>query len=142
MSDEVKFAKTYIEVDNELVAKVTKFSRKVDIEEEDTTGSEDYIAGTDVLHKQFVSISVGETADIEGITRESSISGLQDGQSELRDAAETGKAVTVKQSRYTGFGWLLRGFFTSYEEDGEKGGVYKWKGTFRINSKTEVTPGS
>lgn len=140
--DEVKFARTQIQVDNEVVAKVTTFSRKVDISEEDVTGSEDYIAGTNVLHQNFVSIAVGETADVEGIAIESSSSGLDDGQSELRDAAESGKEVTMRHVRHTGFGYLMTGFFTSYEESGSTSEVYKYKGSFRINSKTEITPGS
>ena len=139
---EVKFAKTQIQVDNELVAKVTKFDRNVEIAEEDTTGSEDYIAGTDILHLQFVSISVGETAEMEGIAMESSSEGLDDGQSELRNAAETGKTVNVRYTRNTGFGYLLTGFFTSYKESGACPEVYKWSGSFRINSKVQIVPGS
>lgn len=140
--NEVKFARTQIQVDNEVVAKITSFSRQVDISEEDVTGSEDYIAGTNVLHQNFVSIAVGETADVEGIAIESSSSGLNDGQSELRDAAESGKEVTMRQVRHTGFGNVMTGFFTSYEESGSTSEVYKFKGSFRINSKVEVTPGS
>jgi hypothetical protein len=142
MGNEVKFARTEIQVENEVVAKVTSFSRKVDISEEDVTGSEDYIPGTNVLHQNFASIAVGETADVEGIAIESSASGLDDGQSELKDAAESGKDVTMRQIRNTGFGHLLTGFFTSYEENGSTSEVYKYKGSFRINSKVAITPGS
>lgn len=139
---EVKFAKTQIEIDNEVVAKIMSFTRSVEISEEDVTGSEDYIAGTDVLHQQFVSIAVGETAEIEGIAIESADVGLDDGQSELKEAAESGKTVEIRQTRATGFGHLMSGFFTSYEESGSTSEVYKFKGSFRINSKTEITPGS
>lgn len=142
MSNEVKFARTQIKVDDEVVAKITSFNKATEISEEDTTGSEDYIAGTDVLHQQFVSIAVGETAEIEGIAIESAESGLDDGQSELRDAAETGQTVNLVQTRATGYGWNMTGFFTSYEESGSTSEVYKFKGSFRINSKVEITPGS
>lgn len=140
--NEVKFARTQIQVDNEVVAKITSFSRSVEISEEDVTGSEDYIPGTNVLHQQFVSIAVGETAEIEGIAIESSAAGLDDGQSELRDAAEAGQEVTLRHTRMTGYGYTMSGFFTSYEESGSTSEVYKFKGSFRINSKTEITPGS
>jgi len=140
--NEVKFANTVIQVQSETVAKVTSFKRSVEIDEEDTTGSEDYIVGTDVLHKQFVSIAVGETADVEGIAIESTLTGLDDGQSELRDAAERGETVSMKYTRYTGYGYTFTGFFTKYEESGSTTEVYKYKGTFRINSKVEITPAS
>lgn len=142
MADEVKFARTEIQIQNEVVAKITSFSKATEISEEDVTGSEDYIAGTNVLHNKFVSISVGETADIEGITIESADTGLDDGQSELKDAAETGADVTVRYVKHTGYGYSMSGFFTSYEESGSTSEVYKFKGSFRINSKTEITPGS
>lgn len=142
MEQEVKFARTTLEVDNELVAKLTTWSKATEVAEEDITGSEDYIAGTNVLHLVFASISVGETAEMEGISMQSSVTGLNDGQSELKDAANTGKTVTVRQVNHNGFGYLLTGFFTSYEESASVSEVYKWKGSFRINTKTEITPGS
>lgn len=139
---EVKFAGTVVEVDNEVVSKITSFNRKVSVSEQDITGSEDIVPGTDVLHQVFTSIAVSETADIEGITIESSTSGLDDGQSELKDAVDQGKIITLKSTRNTGYGWALSGFFTSYEEGADTSGVYTYKGSFRINSKTEITPGS
>jgi hypothetical protein len=142
LEQEVKFARTNIEVDGETVAKVTTYSRAVEVAEEDITGSMDYIAGTNVLHQQYASISVGETAEMEGISMESNETGLNAGQSELKDAAETGKTVTLRHTKHTGFGYVFSGFFTSYEESAGVSEVYKWKGSFRINSKTEITPGS
>ncbi len=140
--NEVKFAKTVIQIQSETVAKVTSFKRAVEISEEDVTGSEDYIAGTDVLGQQFVSIAVGQTADVEGIAIESAVTGLDDGQSELRDAAEHGETVTMKYTRFTGYGYTFTGFFTKYEESGSTSEVYKFKGSFRINTKVEIKPGS
>jgi len=138
----VKFAGTIIELENEVVAKVTSFNRSVSISEEEVTGAEDVIPGTDVLQQQFVSTSVGETASVEGIAIEDELSGLDEGQSQLRDAAESGAIVTIKHIRNTGYGYLMTGFFTSYEESGEAGGVYKFSGSFRVNNKAEIVPGS
>jgi hypothetical protein len=139
---EVKFAGTILEVDDEVVAKITSFSRAVTISEEDITGSEDVIAGTDVLHQEFAAIAVGETANLEGIAIESEAEGIDAGQSELRDAAESGKEVVLKQTRNTGYGQAMTGFFTSYNESGSTSGVYRFTGAFRINSKVELLPGS
>lgn len=142
VEDEVKFGNTVVQVDNEIVSKVTSFNTKTDVSEEEITGSEDVVAGTNVLFSKFTAIKVGKTADVEGISIESADSGPDDGQSELQDAVDQGKIVTLKSTKNTGYGWNLSGFFTSYEEGADTSGVYKWKASFRVNQKTEVTPGS
>lgn len=142
MANEVKFAETVIEVQSEVVAKVTSFNRSVSISEEDVTGAEDVIAGSDILHSQFVSIAKGETAAVAGIAVESAVSGLDSGQSELKDAAEAGEVVTITHTKANGYGSTLTGFFTSYEETGAIGSVYKWSGNFRVNTNVPVVPGS
>lgn len=141
MAGEVKFAGTVIEIDNEVVAKVTSFERSVSISEEDVTGSEDVIAGSDVLQQQFVAVAVGETATIEGIAVEDE-AGPDAGQSALAEAAESGIQVVLKHIRNSGYGKQLTGFFTAYSENGSTSGVYRFSGTFRVNSKTEIVPGS
>ena len=140
--NEVKFAGTVVFIENEIVSKVNAFNRSVSVSEENITGSEDVVPGTNVLLEQFASIAVSETANVEGITIESASEGLDVGQSELRDAVDQGKIVTMTSTKNNGYGWSLSGFFTAYEETGDKSGVYKYKGTFRINSKTEISPGS
>jgi hypothetical protein len=142
VENEVKFANTIVTVDSEVVSKVTSFNKKTSVSEENITGSEDVVPGTDVLHEVFTSIAVNETADVEGISIESEENGPDDGQSELQDAVDEGKIVTLTSTKSTGYGWTLSGFFTSYEEGADTSGVYKWKATFRINSKIQITPGS
>ncbi len=139
---EVKFAGTVVEVDALVVAKVTAFNKDLSVSEEDVTAAENVIAGTDVLHTEFASIAVSETASVEGITIETAAGGLNAGQSELRNAAEKGKTVTIRHVRNTGYGYLLTGFFTGYNETGDVSGVYKYKTTFRVNSKVDIVPGS
>lgn len=139
---EVKFAGTAIYIDNELVAKVTSWKRDVSTAEENITGSEDYIPGTDVLHEQYSPISVGESAEVEGISIEKRTTGLDDGQSELKDAGESGKIITVRHVKNNGYGEICVGFFTKYEESASTTESYKFKGSFRINSVTRITPGS
>lgn len=139
MAGEIKFAGTVIEIDNEVVAKVTSFERSVSISEEDVTGSEDVIPGTDVLRQQFVSVAVGETATVEGIAVEDD-AGPDAGQSALAEAAESGTQVVLKHTRNSGYGKQLTGFFTSYSETGSTSGVYRFSGTFRVNSTAEITP--
>lgn len=140
--NEVKFAGSVVMVDGEIVAKITGFNKNASISEEDVTAAQNVIPGTDVLHSEFVSIMVSETANVEGIVIEEAVGGMDDGQSELKNAAETGKTVVLRQTRNTGYGYTLSGFFTSYEESGDVSGVYKFKSTFRINTKTEIVPGS
>lgn len=142
VEDEVKFGNTVVIIDNEIVSKVTGFNKNTAVKEENITGAEDVIPGTNVLHDIFTAISVGETATVEGICIESANYGPDDGQSELKDAVDTGKIITMKQTRNTGYGYIMTGFFTSYDEGADASGVYKFKGTFRINTKQEVTPGS
>lgn len=139
---EVKFAGTTVLVEGLILAKVTAFNNDTSISEEDVTAAENVIPGTDVLHGEFTPIAVNETAAIEGITIETSLAGRDVGQSELKDAAEKGKIITIRRVRNTGYGEILNGFFTAYNETGDVSGVYKFKSTFRVNSKTEIVPGS
>jgi hypothetical protein len=142
MADEVIFGNTIVTVESEVVAKVTAFNKQASISEEDVTGAEDVVAGSNVLSQKFVSIAVGRTANVEGIVIESAASGRDDGQSELEAAASSGSEVTLRHTRNTGYGTALTGFFTSYEESGDTSGVYKFKGAFRVNTKTDIVPGS
>lgn len=142
MANEVKFANTVITVQSEVVAKVTNFTKSVSVSEVDVTGAEDVVAGTNILYQQFVPIAVGETASVEGITVEDEVSGLDVGQSELKDAAESGEVVTIQHTRNTGYGTEYTGFFTSYEESGGVNGVYTFRGDFRVTSKSDIVPSS
>lgn len=142
VTGEVKFAGTVVTVAAEIVAKVTSWKRNLSIDEEDITGSEDVIPGTDVLHKEFTPIAVGETAEVEGVSIETNQAGLDSGQSELKDAASSGQIVEVRHTKNNGYGDVLSGFFTSYEESGSTTETYKFKGTFRVNSRTAIAPGS
>ena len=142
VENEVKFGGTYVTIENEVVAKVTAFNKNIAVKEENITGSEDIIPGTNVLYEKFTGISVGQTATTEGIIIESTQYGPDDGQSELKDAAEAATIVTMRCVKNTGYGWILEGFFTSFDEGADTSGVYKYKGTFRINAKTEIVPGS
>lgn len=142
VANEIKFAKTIIRVKGYTVSKVTSWTKSAETSEENITGSEDYIAGTDVLREQYTSISVGETAELEGIAIEDATTGRDDGQSALKEAAESGEIVELRQTNFNGFGETYTGFFTSYEETGSTSEVYKWSGSFRINTKEAITPGS
>lgn len=140
--NEIKFAKTVVKVNGYVVAKVTSWTDSAETSEEDITGAEDYIAGTDILREQYTPISVGQTAEMEGIAIEDPNSGRDDGQSALKTAAKSGEIVELIKTNFNGFGYTYSGFFTSYEESASSSEVYKWKGSFRINGEVEVTPGS
>jgi hypothetical protein len=85
---------------------------------------------------------VSKTCEIEGIVIESESTGRDYGQSALKTASESGQSVVIKETRNTGFGNASTGFFTAYEESASTSEVYKFKGTFRINSVEAITPGS
>jgi hypothetical protein len=139
---EVKFGNTVIEIDDVVVAKITSYNASSEISEEDITGSEDVVPGTNVLSQQFTPIAIAKTCEVEGIVIESGVTGRDYGQSALKTAADSGKVVTVKETRNTGFGAASVGFFTAYEENASTSEVYKFKGTFRVNSVTTIQPGS
>ena len=132
---EIRYAGTAITLDDVVVAKVTSFSRSLTVAEENVTGAEDIVDGGDILEEKFVAISVGETAQMEGIA----IAG-DPGQSALKTAAETGAEVDIEHILPTGEGKTLTGFFTNYEERGSITEVYKFSGTFRVNSKADIVP--
>lgn len=138
---EIKFAGTVVEIDDEVVAKVSSFQRAISVNEEEITGAGDVVPGSFILQQQFIAVSIGETVSLEGIAIEDS-EGPDKGQSDLREAAETGEIVTIKHERNTGYGIAYTGFFTAYEETGSISGVYRFSGTFRVNSKSDIIPGS
>ena len=131
--EEIRFAGTVIEVDNSVVAKVTSFTRTFNIQEEDVTGAEDVMDGSLILHTKFIPVSVGETVNLAGIAIEGDA-----GQSALREAAENGIEVVLKQTRPTGYGLSMTGYFTGYEESGANASVYKFSGTFRVNEREDI----
>lgn len=133
MADEIRFAGTVITVDDEVVAKVTSWTRTFSITEEDVTGAEDVMEGSLILHTKFIPVSVGETVNLAGIAVEG-----DSGQSQLKEAAENGTEVTLKQVRPTGYGVTMTGYFTGYEETGATASVYKFSGTFRVNTRQDV----
>jgi len=139
---EVKFGNTVVEIDDVVIAKITSWTASSEISEEDVTGSEDVVAGSNVLSQVYTPIAVSKTCEVEGIVIESESVGRDYGQSALKTAADSGKMVTVKETRNTGHGNASTGFFTSYEESASTSEVYKFKGTFRVNETTPITPGS
>lgn len=131
---EIKFACTEIMINSEIVAKVTSFRRSLSIDEEDITGAEDAMAGCEILHKEFAAVAIDETASIEGIAISADT-----GQSELADAAEAGETVTLTHTKPDGTGWVMSGYFTSYEETGSTSSIYRFSADFRVNSKEAVS---
>ena len=133
---EQKFAGTIVTVDTATVGKVTAFNRAITVGEAEVTGSEDLVAGGDIVQQQFVSTQVGETATVEGVSLQG-----DEGQSELYEAASSGATVALKQTKADGSGVTLSGFFTAYAENGGlSAGIYTWSGTFRVNEKTPIVP--
>jgi len=130
----MKFAGTYIEIDGEVVSKITSVSNSYSTSEEDITGSEDK-NDINTLFQKFSAIAINTTFSIEGISMDDS-----EGQNRLKQVAQAGENTVLRCIRRTGHGMELHGFFTSYEESGSTSGVYRFSGTFRINRKYKITP--
>ena len=133
MTSEIKFGGTLVTVDEEVVAKITGITRTTSIAEENIAGAEDVVDGGDIIRETYASISVGETATLEGI----SISG-DVGQSAIKDAADKGREAVIEQIFPTGAGYRFTGFFSNVEERGTTTEVYKFNANFRVNSKEEI----
>ncbi|KQL57405.1 MULTISPECIES: hypothetical protein [Bacillaceae] len=132
---EKKFAGTRVEVNEQVVAKLTSFTHSLEVEEADVTGLGDTVDGGGVFRQKFIAASVGETVSMEGIALLD-----DDGQSELKRVSELGQEAVIKHTDSTGSGYALTGFFTTYEEEGSVSeGVYTFSGEFRVNTKEAIT---
>ncbi len=133
--NEVKLAGTFIYIEDTPLAKITSFSRSLDTAEEDITGAENSVAGTDRLNQIFSAIAVGETLSLEGIAFADSEGAPDQGQSQLKAKAEAAATVELKHLPIIGVPKSFRGFFTGYEESGPVSGAYRFSGSFRVSSK-------
>jgi len=133
-----KFAGTVVKVENEVVAKVTSLTTpNLTISTADITGSEDILPGGEILAQKFASIAASEVASIEGIV----IIG-DTGQSELQLAARMGNDVDIEWVGPSGYGALMTGIVTGYQETRGTGDVAKFTASFQVNENTPITPGS
>ncbi len=124
------FAGTYIEVDSVVVAKVTNFSNDISIAETEVTGSEDVVGGSSILTQKNVVTKLSETLALEGIA----VIG-DAGQSDLETAAKAGTQVVLHHHYQDASGTAYTGYFTSFKKGGSvSDAVYKWSGSFRVNS--------
>lgn len=134
---EKKFAGTRVEVNGQIVAKLTSFTHSLEVEEADVTGLGDTVEGGGVFRQKFIAASVGETVSMEGIALLE-----DDGQSELKRVSELGQEAVIKHTDASGSGYALTGFFTTYEEEGSVSeGIYTFSGEFRVNTKLMIDEG-
>lgn len=138
----LQFANAVIKVDTVVVAKVTSIKVNRSLQEVDVTGAED-VSGA-LVDEQFLPVSVGTTVDLEGIF----VSGLgetvaqrrEPGQADMVTAMEAGTEAVLQVLDANGYGDDFTGYFTGYSDLGAVKDVWKWTGTFRVNSKSAVTP--
>ena len=128
------FAGTYIEIDAVLVAKVTNFSNDISINETEVTGSEDVVVGSSILTQKNVVTKMSETLALEGIAVIADA-----GQSDLETAARTGAQAVLHHHYQDASGTAYTGYFTAFKKGGSvSDAVYKWSGSFRVNSEVAV----
>jgi len=138
MANEIQFASSVVKVDGTTVAKVTSINKNSAMSEVDVTGAED-VSGA-LVQEQFIPVSIGQTLDLEGISVSGAAAEYEDGQSALIAAAENGTEVVLQVLKPAGYGFDYTGYFTSLREGASAKDVYKWSGSFRVNSKQAVTP--
>lgn len=143
---EYGFASTTVKIGAVAVAKVTGLRLQMNMQEIEVTGAED-VSGA-LVNEIWLPVAIGRTLDLDGIAvAGDGLTGTpqyEAGQELLRDAAETGGSITLEVRKDdpnvggVNKGYDYVGYFTSFSEQGGVKDVYKWSGTFRINSQTEV----
>ena len=133
-----KFAGAVVKIEDEVVAKVTSFTTpNLTISTADITGSEDILVGGEILAQKFASIAASEVASMEGIVIRGNA-----GQSELQQAARMGNDVDIEWVGPNGYGNIMTGIVTGYQESRGTGDVAKFTASFQVNENTAITPGS
>lgn len=136
-------AGTVLQIDGETVAKITALRRSRTLQEEETTGTEDYTGN--LVNEQYLPVSVNDTVEFEYVTMSGAGEGtpqqLEPGQDDIETAMEAATSVALAWTKPTGYGWTLTGFITGLTEGfSSPKGIYTGSGTFRVNSKSEITP--
>ena len=125
-----RFAGTTVKIDSVTVAKITSWGRDSSTAETDVTGSEDVVAGTEILQTKMEPTGISTTINFAGIE----VIG-DTGQSDVETAFGEGTEVVITQLYNDGTGKDYTGFLTSYNQSGSVGdAVYKFTATFRVNS--------
>jgi len=132
------FASSTILIDGTVVARVTSVRRAVSMNEVDTTGAEN-VSGA-LADKQYLPVSIEETLELEGISMQNTTGPVEHepGQLALITAAEAGTSAVLQALKPNGKGHNFTGYFTAFSEGGSVDDVYKWSGSFRVNSKAAV----
>lgn len=142
---EYQFASTTVKIGANAIAKVTSLRTNMNMQEIEVTGAED-VSGV-LVSEQFLPVSIGKTVELEGISvAGDGVSGTAQyevGQESLIDAANAGTELTLEVRKPiidsgVAKGYDYVGYFTAFQETGAVKDVYKWSGTFRINTATEV----
>lgn len=138
MANEIQFASSTIKIDGTTVARVTSVRRSTSMNEVDVTGAEN-VSGS-LADKQYLPVSIEETLELEGISISGASAEHETGQADLITAAEAGSSVVLQVLKPSGYGHDYTGHFTAFQEGGAVDDVFKFSGTFRVNSKAAVTP--
>jgi hypothetical protein len=133
------FAGSVIKVDDVVLGLVTSAEITSNIDEAEVTGAED-VSGSSpdqISAKKYRPVGIDKTVAIAGIYKPGDA-----GQTDLKDAADTGAETDLEVVDQAGYGADLTGFFTNFVKSGALAGVYTFTATFRVNSETAITPGS
>lgn len=125
-------------------ANITSYELNTEVAEEEVSGLNDTVGSPPILSEKYLAVSVGRTASMSGVSfTGDGTSGTGPSSAAIQAFlanAETGAVITAEYRYTDGSGYDLEGFFTSFNFTGDKGeATEKFSGTFRVNSKTEVT---
>lgn len=136
MSGELKTAKMTVTVGatGDKIGRLTTFGNSISVSEEMTSGADDVTSGGGVVLEQYEPVSVGETANVGGISLVSN-----DGEAAIVSAARNPSSGLVLEYRNPdGSGTDYTGFFQGYEKTAELPNVQRFTATFRVNSTSSV----
>jgi len=134
MAGERRTAAMTVTVGTDAVGRLTTFGNSISVTEEMVSGTGDTTTTDNAIKEVYVPVSVGETANVGGISLVTSV-GEAAIEAAARDATE---ALTVEHRYEDGSGKDYVGFFTNYEKTAELPNVQRFTAQFRVNSVTDV----
>ena len=125
-----------------VLGNVLGWQNDISVNEENVSGLSDTVGSPPIIKNKFLPVDVGETLSMNGIVYTGT--GTGNGPDSVPDealktAGSAGTILTLELRYQDGSGYDYTGFFTAYNQTGDKAGsTLKYSGTFRVNDKTDV----
>lgn len=131
MAGEKKFAGASILIGATTIGRVTTFTRRSEVREDEATGVEstEGTAPNKINRGVFVPVTLDEIITIGGVLLQTDT-----GQAAAITAARTGAEVTITATYQDNTTYTFTGFFRNFEEQGNVNQVMRFTSEFRVNS--------